>query len=148
MMTLQDAGAVAFPTLPSSLLIIEDAPVHRAVIGRVADKIGFEVTRASSYEDACEMLDARRFDCITLDLGLGDHVGLDVLRHLSAIRCRARIIVISQSDKDVCEQTVQLGRALDLDVYESVPKPIDLLALRELLARILLQLRPDAQPNG
>jgi CheY-like chemotaxis protein len=129
---------------PSSLLIIDDAPVHSAVIDRTARRAGFVATVAHSYEDACEQLSRRQFDCITLDLGLNDHGGADVLRHLAAIRCAAKIIVISQSDKDTCDDMVQLGRALDLKVYKYVQKPIDLEALR----RALENMRAQAMPRG
>jgi two-component system, chemotaxis family, chemotaxis protein CheY len=125
-----------------SLLIIEDAPVHSAIISRVADKVGFITTRTHSYEDACEVLSARQFDCITLDLGLGEHVGFDILRYLSTIGCRAQIVIISQSDKGVCDDVAELGRGLDLSVYECVPKPIDLEGLRETLLHIQAQALP------
>jgi two-component system, chemotaxis family, chemotaxis protein CheY len=127
----------------SSLLIIEDALIHSAIISRIADRVGFTVTKAHSYEDACKALSARQFDCITLDLGLGEYVGLDVLRYLSTIRCTAQIIVVSQSDKQVCDDTVDLGRTLDLNVYVSVPKPINLEALCEALVHIQVQSLPE-----
>jgi CheY-like chemotaxis protein len=118
---------------PDSLLIIDDEPVHCAVISRIAGRVGFTATKAFSYDAACKALGAKRFDCITLDLGLGEHIGIDVLRYLSTIQCRAQIIVISHSDKDVCNDVVELGKALDLNVYDAVLKPIDLEALRETL---------------
>jgi CheY-like chemotaxis protein len=121
------------------LLIIEDEPIHSTLISRIAGKVGFTTTKAHSYEDACKVLRVREFDAITLDLGLGEHVGVDVLRYLSTIPCGAHIIVISQADKDVCDDVVELGRALDLNVCGSVPKPIDLEALRETLVRIPVQ---------
>ncbi len=128
---------------PSSVLIIEDMPVHGVIIGHIARKVGFDTTEAHSYEDACKVVDARQFDCITLDLGLGEHVGLDVLRYLSKLGCKAQIIVISQSDKGVCDDMVELGRALDLNVCDCVPKPIDLDMLRETFVRILAQPLPQ-----
>lgn len=118
---------------PGSLLIIEDEPVHCAVISRIAGRVGFTATKAFSYDAACKALGAKQFNCITLDLGLGEHIGIDVLRYLSTIRCRAQIIVISHSDKDVCNDVMELGKALDLNVYDAVLKPIDLEALRETL---------------
>jgi CheY-like chemotaxis protein len=127
----------------SSLLIIEDAPIHSAIISLIASKAGFVTIEAHGYEDACEVLDARQFDCITLDLGLGEHSGLDVLRHLSTVRCEAQIIVVSQSDHDVCGDMVELGRGLDLNVCASVQKPIDIDALRDTLVRIQAQSLPQ-----
>jgi hypothetical protein len=49
----------------SSLLIIEDTLIHSAVISHIADKAGFITTRAHTDEDACKLLSAREFDCIT-----------------------------------------------------------------------------------
>jgi|SRR5579864_78834 len=121
---------------PSSLLIVEDEPIHCAVISRVARRVGFTTTEAHSCDAACKALAERRFDCITLDLGLDEHVGIDVLRYLSAIGCGAQIIVISHSEQEVCDDTVELGRALDLKVFRSVIKPIDLETLREALLHI------------
>jgi two-component system, chemotaxis family, chemotaxis protein CheY len=118
---------------PGSLLIIEDEPVHCAVISRIAGRVGFTTTKAFSYDAACDALGAKRFDCITLDLGLGEHIGIDMLRYLSTIQCKAQIIVISHSDKDVCNDVVELGKALDLNIHDAVMKPIDLEALRESL---------------
>jgi DNA-binding response OmpR family regulator len=62
------------------LLIIEDTDVHAAIIARSAAKLGFVETKAQSYEKACNI---EQFDCITLDLGLGDHVGFDIFRLFS-----------------------------------------------------------------
>jgi two-component system, chemotaxis family, chemotaxis protein CheY len=129
---------------PGSLLIIEDEPVHCAIISSIASRVGFTATKAFSYDAACKALGAKRFDCITLDLGLGEHIGLDVLRYLSTIQCRAQILVISHSDKDVCNDVVELGKALDLNVCDAVMKPIDLEALRETL----LQTRALSLPQS
>jgi two-component system, chemotaxis family, chemotaxis protein CheY len=134
--------------IPRSLLIVEDEPIHSAVISRVAGRVGFTTTLAPSYDAACKALGTKRFDCITLDLGLGEHIGLDVLRHLSTIQCTAQIIVISHSDKDVCDDVVELGKALDLNVFDAVLKPINLEALRETLVHIQTQSLPPNPVPG
>jgi two-component system, chemotaxis family, chemotaxis protein CheY len=118
------------------LLIIEDRHVHSAVIGRSAAKLGFAVTNAHSYESAIDTLSTQEFACITLDLGLGDHVGIDVLRYLGSIHSRAQIIVISETDRETRDDVVELGRALGLNVYASMPKPIDLGTLTKMLMNI------------
>ena len=133
------AAADAARDQRKSLLVIEDALIHSNIIGRIAGKAGFAATSARSYEEACQILNARQFDCITLDLGLGAHVGLDVLRHLAAQRCAAQIVIVSQSDKDTCDDMVQLGRALDLNVHVFVQKPIDIVLLRDTLEQMRTQ---------
>jgi hypothetical protein len=85
---------------PSTVLIIEDMPVHGVIIGHIARKVGFVITEVHSYEDACKVVDARQFDCITLDLGLGEHVGLDVLRYLDG----------PMQGTDYCHQPIRQGR--------------------------------------
>jgi CheY-like chemotaxis protein len=120
---------------PRSLLNIEDVIVHSAVICSIAGNLGYSASKAHSYEEACNALSARLFDCITLDLGLGKRAGLDVLHHLSTIRCSAKFIVVSQSDKDTCDDVVQLGRDLGLNVSDAVQKPIDILLLRKILSQ-------------
>jgi CheY-like chemotaxis protein len=120
---------------PSYLLIVEDTPIHSAVISHIASKVGFIVARARNYEDTCKLMSVEQFDFITLDLGLGEHAGLEVLRYLSEIECRAQIIVISQSDKETCDDITELGRSLGLNMSESLQKPIDLEALRATLAK-------------
>jgi len=75
-----------------NLLIIEDVPTHGVVVDRIARKFGFVTQRAQSCDDACDALGTRHFDCITLDLVLGEHIGLDVLRYLSSIGCRVPIM--------------------------------------------------------
>lgn len=133
-----DAGGVPNPTAEArgSLLIIEDAPIHSTIIAHIADRTGFATTIASCYEEACDLLQTRQFDCITLDLGLGAHVGAEVLNQLAKLRCMARIVIISGSERAICDETMQIGRSLGLNICEPVPKPIDLKALREMLEHI------------
>jgi DNA-binding NtrC family response regulator len=126
---------------PSRLLVIEDALIHSTIIGHIADKIGFTTMIARSYENACNLLHDRQFDCITLDLGLGQHAGVEVLNQLSRIECKTPIIIISGSEKSVCDETVRIGKSLHLNICEPVPKPIDLKALRETLTQIAMQSR-------
>jgi two-component system, chemotaxis family, chemotaxis protein CheY len=121
---------------PARLLIIEDVMTHGAVVDRVARKFGFATQKVHDCGEARRALEQQRFDCITLDLVLGEHIGLDILRYLSEIDCRTPIILISQADRGTCEDVVELGRALDLDMAEPIQKPIDLHALGRVFADI------------
>jgi DNA-binding response OmpR family regulator len=125
----------------SRLLIIEDALIHSTIISRIADKNGFTAMIAHSYEEACRLLHDWHFDCITLDLGLGKHAGVEVLNQLAKIECKTPIIIISGSEKSVCDETVRIGKSLQLNICEPLPKPIDLKALRATLAQIAMQSR-------
>ena len=76
------------------------------------------------------------FDCITLDLSLGPHAGIEMLRHLWVIGCKAPIIIISGCDDVTCSETVRVAKSLNLNIWQSIPKPVDLAVLRSWLERL------------
>jgi CheY-like chemotaxis protein len=44
----------------------------------------------------------RTFDCITLDLSLGEQSGIEILKLLAELRCRTPIIIVSGSEDATC----------------------------------------------
>jgi len=121
-----------------SLLVVEDALIHRTIIAKIGDKVGFVTRSASSVEAAEALLRTQEFDAITLDLALGEHVGIEVLRLLAELKSRAPIIIISVSDDAVLEETCRIGRSLELNIWKPLRKPIDLRLLRQMLEEIKL----------
>lgn len=118
------------------LLVIDDDKLHRMIICRAATRAGYAPAGAASYEEAVELVQQSAFDCITLDLSLGQHAGIEVLHHLWNIGFRAPIIVISSSDCATCTETMELGRSIDLDICETMHKPVDLAVLHGYFERI------------
>lgn len=130
------------------LLVIDDDTVHRMIIARVAAKIGFATSHASSFDEAKNVLVKESFDCITLDLSLGRHAGVEVLRLLAAARATCPIIVISGSDAETFETTVAVGKSLHLCLSEGIHKPVDLALLRNTLMQVVLDdLRATSKPQ-
>lgn len=121
---------------PQRLLVIDDDNLHRMIICRAAAKAGYVPAGAASYEEAATLVQAHAFDCITLDLSLGQHVGAEMLRHLSGIGCKAPIVIISGCDGATCRESLRVAKTLDLNVQETVPKPVDLAVLRDALERL------------
>jgi DNA-binding NtrC family response regulator len=122
--------------MSNRLLVIDDSNIHRMILCRVGEKVGFETVGAASFAEAAKLLRESNFDCITLDLSLGDRAGVEVLHLLSVLKYEAPIIIISGSESVVCDETVRIGKSLDLNLYAPMPKPVDLAALRESLVRI------------
>lgn len=130
-------GRLATPPKTSvSLLVIDDAVIHSTIIARIGDKTGFKTKTAASYEGAVKQLGEQSFDCITLDLGLGRHAGVEVLRHLATIGYKGTVVIISGAEKYVCDETVKIGRELKLNLCDPIQKPVDLKFLRELLIEL------------
>src|ERR1019366_439221 len=106
-----------------------------------------ETVGAAAFDEAAKLLRENEFDCVTLDLSLGERAGVEVLHVLSVIKSQAPIIIISGAEHTVCEETLKIGKSLNLNLCTPVPKPVDLSALREsLLPRLLathqLQMKP------
>jgi|SRR5579862_6285040 len=118
------------------LLAIDDDTLQRMVICRIAVRAGYRPAGAASYDEAAKLARQARFDCITLDLSLGDHGGSEMLHHLAQIGCTAPILVVSGCDSATCSESVTLAKSLYLNVSYWLPKPVDLVLLRFWLEQI------------
>jgi DNA-binding response OmpR family regulator len=118
------------------LLVIDDDNLHRMIICKIAAKAGYAPAGAASYEEAARLTQDGAFDCITLDLSLGPHGGVEVLHHLRVVGSKAPIIIISGCDEVTCEETVEVAKALNLNIWKSIPKPVDLAVLRSWFERL------------
>jgi len=118
------------------LLVTDDDIVARGIIGKVGERAGFSITEATSYNEAANLLQKERFDCITLDLSLGSNYGLEVIHLLVDLDCKTPVIVISGAGQTVAKLAISIGRMKRLNMCEPVPKPVDFALLKGILARI------------
>jgi two-component system, chemotaxis family, chemotaxis protein CheY len=88
------------------------------------------------------------YACVTVDLSLGEHGGLDVLQHLAQLKFDAPIIVVSGSDDKVREEALMVARRLGLNVCGSFGKPMNLSHLRNLLGEIRKRQLVGLTPRG
>lgn len=127
------------PAAGPRLLVIDDDHLHRMIICRAAAKAGYVPAGAAGYDEAAKMVQETAFDCITLDLSLGDHFGVEMLRLLWVVGCRAPIIIISGCDGATCNETAKVAESLKLNVWELIPKPVNITVLRVSLERLKAQ---------
>jgi DNA-binding response OmpR family regulator len=120
---------------PLQLLVVDDDATQRSLITVAAKQAGHEVTLAVSVSEAIAKLRAARFDCVTLDLVLEDGDGIDVLREMSAAKFSGSVIVISGMDGRRRSGARGFARAAGIEL-QSLPKPLDLAALRISLANL------------
>jgi DNA-binding NtrC family response regulator len=118
------------------LLVIDDDNLHRMIICRIAAKAGYLPAGAASYDEAAKLVRDGSFDCITLDLSLGDRAGVEMLRHLWSMACNTPIIIISGCDDATCSETEKFAGSLKLNLWESIPKPVNMTVLRDSLERL------------
>jgi two-component system, chemotaxis family, chemotaxis protein CheY len=120
----------------NELLVIEDADVHLSILRKIAAQAGFSTTGVSSVDAASILLQKRHFDCVTLDLSLGERSGTEVLQMLAELKYRGPVLIISASEDDELYASVRIGNFLELNVYPPFSKPINLPLLRQTLKQI------------
>jgi DNA-binding response OmpR family regulator len=119
------------------LLVVDDEPRIVSFVSRALAAEGFGVDSAHDGARALELVRARPYELVILDLLLPGVDGVAVLRGIMESRPEQRVLVLSALS-DV-ESKVQ---CLDLGASDYVAKPF---SLAELVARVRARVR---QPNG
>jgi len=117
------------------LLVVEDDAVQRSLISLAAKQAGHAVTLAQSCSEAILQIQTARFDCLTLDLMLEDGDGAEVLKDMAQARFTGSVIVISGKNAARRIAARAYARSLGIEL-QSLPKPVDLAALRICLANL------------
>lgn len=122
------------------VLLVDDDPEIRQLIGDFLSQHGFRVAAAGSGAEMDRLISAERPALVVLDLMLPGEDGLAICRRLSAIRIP--VIMLSALGE---ETDRVVGLELGADDY--LPKPC---SPRELLARVRAVLRrhEGAAPSG
>jgi DNA-binding NtrC family response regulator len=145
--SLQPALETGAPQSPRRLLVIDDDLSICAVIEKLAEKVGFATVRAVSVDEAARQLREAHVDCITLDLGLGEDSGVEVLKILSDMKCQAPIIIISGSQRTMRDFATMIGNNMHLPLQQHLAKPINFAALKKALVDIKGSLERQYSPQ-
>lgn len=121
------------------LLIEDDAALSRGLVGALSAQ-GYSIDPAYDGASALEMAADEPYAIITLDVGLPDMSGFEVLRKLRARGCRVPILMLTA--RDTVADRVQ---GLDLGADDYLLKPFEPLELAARL-RALLR-RPHGDPS-
>lgn len=138
------------------ILVVDDEPGVRSVLGAILGDEGYEVFTASSGEEAVETMAGASFDAVLLDVWLP---GMDGMETLGIVREKWRdVAVVMISGHGTIETAVRATRA---GAFDFVEKPLSLdrtlLVLRNALRqrrlerrnRVLLdQLARDTEIHG
>ena len=118
--------------IKDKILVIEDEKSISYLLGTVLTANGYDVIKAYTGTEACEMLDAYCPDLILLDLGLPDMDGEEILKKVREWS-EMPIIIVSARDQDK-----EKAALLDLGADDYLTKPF---SATELMARIRVALR-------
>jgi DNA-binding response OmpR family regulator len=121
------------------VLVVDDEPMVRDVLGRYLEQAGFDVSTADDGEQALSMFGTTRPDLVLLDLMLPMIDGFEVFRRMRAGSSTPVIMLTARGE----ETDRVVGLELGADDY--VTKPF---SPREVVARVQAVLRRTARPMG
>jgi DNA-binding NtrC family response regulator len=127
------------------LLVIDNDNLHRMLLCRAAAKAGYLPAGAASYEEAVRLIKNGVFDCVTLDLSLGERAGAEIMRDFSVIAYNVPAIIIG-GDGAAGSASKKVAESLKLNVWELIPKPVDISVLHNSLER--LKAAREQAPTG
>ena len=126
----KDAGAGR----GNPLLIVDDNEINRDVLARQLGRQGHATAVAQNGRRALEMVRAREFDLILLDIMMPEMSGYEMLGYLKADARLRDIPVIMISALDEVETVV---RCIELGAEDYLPKPFDPVLLRARIGACL-----------
>jgi DNA-binding response OmpR family regulator len=104
------------------ILVIDDESGVGEFVSAAAEAMGFQCTATM---DATAFLEALTPDTtlILLDLMMPDKDGVELLRLLGELKCKAGIVLMSGVGKRTMESAGQLAQALGLSIVGELQKP-------------------------
>ncbi|MFD2180935.1 response regulator [Rhodoplanes azumiensis] len=121
------------------ILVVDDDELLRVVLGRALEEAGHTVSAAASGRAALVSLEAARYDLVICDVFMPEMDGFETLRAVKERAPDLPVVAISAERRswpgvpspDFLEMAVALGATAGLR------KPLDLKALKALVARCL-----------
>ncbi len=114
------AGGERAPAAGLRVLVVDDEPTLRTVIGKVLQMAGHEVTAAASAEEALALFAGSPFPLVITDIVMTGKSGLDLLREVK-LQAPETIVVIMTSHASLETATTALREG----AYDFLLKPFD-----------------------
>jgi len=132
---------------PESILIVDDEPGIRELLGQILGDEGYETQAVASGEEALTTLEKELFDLVLLDIWLPDINGVEVLKRLKTAGSDTPVIVISGHAS--AEQAVA---AIQAGAHDFLEKPLSydrvVVSVRNALKQSRLERRVQAVLEG
>ncbi|WP_223428361.1 adenylate/guanylate cyclase domain-containing protein [Tateyamaria pelophila] len=116
------------------LLIVDDNRVNRLLLSRSVELLGYTATVAENGHEAMDMLRARVFDLMLLDIEMPVMDGFEVLEAIKLEPALKDIPIIVTSSVEGVNNIV---RCIDLGAEDYLPKPVNPVLLRARLSSSL-----------
>ncbi|MCC7140209.1 MAG: response regulator [Planctomycetes bacterium] len=113
------------------VLVVDDEEDSRVILGRIAEKQGFDVVTACDGPEALTLERRHRPDLILLDIQMPGMSGLEVLSEVRAVDPHVPIVIVSGTEDESVGE-----RALGLGAVNFIRKPFDVSEIRFVLDHI------------
>jgi DNA-binding NtrC family response regulator len=115
---------------PVQVLVVDDDPEVRSLLGTVLVRNQMKVVEAASGAEGMTQLGREEFDVALVDIMLPDHSGLDILRWAQATEIDTELVVLTgHADVETAVEAMKLG------AYDFVRKPWRNAELLEVVAK-------------
>jgi two-component system, chemotaxis family, chemotaxis protein CheY len=122
-----------FPQVTHTVLVCDDAPYMRTLLGRILERGGFQVVgEAETGLQAVEQYKALRPDVVTMDIVMRDLGGIDAVRQIRAFDEKAKILMCS-----ALAQPALVAEAMEAGAMDFVMKPFQASHLLEAVQHVL-----------
>lgn len=130
----------------SRLLIVEDDDVQRESIRELIGDGDVSITAVGSGAEALQELENGMYDCMVLDLGLGDMSGFDLLECIRKSETAARVPIIIYTGRDLTrDEEKELNYYAESIIIKGVKSPERLLDESALFLHRVEANLPDEQ---
>jgi adenylate cyclase len=114
-------------TLPGHLLVVDDNKVNRLLLGRGLEQQGHNVSFAENGRLALEMLRAKPFDLVLLDIQMPEMDGYQVLAQMkSDLRLRDVPVIVTSA----LEELDSVVKCIEMGAEDYLTKPVNAVLLR------------------
>ncbi|HEY6822041.1 MAG TPA: ATP-binding protein [Burkholderiales bacterium] len=114
------------------VLVADDNPTNREVIGKILERGGHAATLVTDGEEALERLENQRYDVVILDRNMPRMGGLEALQALRLMTRGAKRVPVLIFSADVTPEVKQAALEAGADGF--LPKPIEARRLLEEVA--------------
>lgn len=117
------------------ILIVDDDPSTLAVLSGLAASSGYAVSTTTSAREFLTAFDFDAPDAAMLDVVMPEEDCFQIIRALAIRGFKGPVIILTSYGPSILKPACDYGRALQINVVEGLPKPIDVDRLRSVLWR-------------
>ena len=115
-----------------NILVVDDEKSMREFLEIMLGEEGYQVTTVDSGEQACRVLDKKKFDLIITDIKMKDIDGIGVLKKAKSVNPEAMVVLISAFA--TAETAVEAMRE---GAYDYIPKPFKVEEFKKIVSEAL-----------